>query len=417
MLGCVSPENRAARVSRAQARLYRTPRHLAKLEELTPERMKEIEDCITRTLDENPDLDGIFADLDIEVMILSAVLNKYPGKLNVKLPSYENIFLCKNKYYQRLHDRSAIKFSYIDIFAEDWDKDLPSFPFYFKPTDLLMSMFQYVIRSRDQLDEVVQMLRKDLPAFNREYKYFHEKYLDLEKYPLATNHIMLCEELVQNAQQISWEGWADDQGNVFSYSVEYYGMPVPGLISYSIVPYDLPMETRERVEKVCSTFLKDIDFKNGFVHVELWIRENGDIKIIEVNPRACFVYLELYRKTYGIEFVEDLAKISRGEKPDLIPYHCKNFKNYSCYAQVSTKLNGKISDLIDLDAIEREKREHPDYIFWCFDEQLLDPDFEIVDNNQIAGRNVITMSFGKSTFEETEQEILRIRRAILKKEQ
>jgi hypothetical protein len=387
-----------------------------KLEELTEERMKEIEDSIVRTLDENPDIDGVFADIDIEIMILSAVLNKYPRKLNFTVPSYENIFLCKNKYYQRLHDRNPIKFSYIDIFADDWDKNLPSFPFFLKPTDLLMSMFQYVIRDRAQLKEMVLMLRENLPHFNREFRYFHEKYLDVEKYPLATRHIMLCEELVQNAQQISWEGWADNNGDVHSYSVEYYGVPVPGLIAYTIVPYHLPQETKYKVEKTCSTFLKDIGFKNGFVHIELWIREDGDIKIIEVNPRACFVYLELYRKTYGIELVEDIAKISRGEKPDLIPFHCQNVKTYSCIGLISTKLNGKVKDLIDLDALEREKKEHPDYVFWSFNEDLLDPDFEIVDNIENAGRLIVTISFGKDTFEKTEQEIRRLRKVILKKE-
>jgi len=387
-----------------------------KLEELSVERMKEIEDGITRTLDENPAIDGIFNDLDIEILLLSAVLEKYPKKLNVKLPSYENIFLCKNKYYSRLHERNPIKFTYIDIFADDWDQNLPPFPFYFKPTDLLMTMFQYVIRDRTQLDEVVQMLREELPAYNREYKYFHEEYLDCEKYPLATRHIMLCEELIQNAQQISWEGWADDNGEVFSYSAEDYGMLGPGLISYTIVPSKLPTETLERVEKVCSDFLKDIGFKNGFVHIELWIRENGDINIIEVNPRACFVYLEMYRKIYGIELVEDIAKISRGEKPDIIPFYCKNFKSYCCYALISTKLNGKISEIVDLNALEYEKKHNPDYIFWGFDEKLQDPDFEIVNNTQNAGRLITTVTFCKQTFDEAAQEALRLRKAILKNE-
>ncbi|CAF1663835.1 unnamed protein product, partial [Didymodactylos carnosus] len=162
--------------------------------------------------------------LDIEAVILSAVLTRLSlnQALKVKFPLYESVFLCNHKYYQRTKERDPIQFSYIDIDEDDDDdylnrSGMPKFPFFLKAPELQMSVHQYIIKDCKQLKLIIGQLQIDLPNYNADTNYISKHYLDLQKYPLAVKNMMICEELISNCLQLNWEGWADDQGNIFTY--------------------------------------------------------------------------------------------------------------------------------------------------------------------------------------------------------
>ncbi|PEM18978.1 lyase family protein [Bacillus wiedmannii] len=50
-------------------------------------------------------------------------------------------------------------------------------------------------------------------------------------------------------------------------------------------PASLPNETEQRIHSIVDKALSLVGYKNGFSHIELRVNEDGDIKIIEINPR------------------------------------------------------------------------------------------------------------------------------------
>ncbi|CAF4373426.1 unnamed protein product, partial [Adineta steineri] len=110
------------------------------------------------------------------------------------------------------------------------------YPFFFKAPELQRSLHQYVIKDCQQLKEIVSQLRIVLPKYNAETKYVNEYALDLQKYPLASKNIMICEEFISDCLQLNWEGWVDHQGTIFTYGFTDEILLDYGIFSDFIMP-------------------------------------------------------------------------------------------------------------------------------------------------------------------------------------
>jgi hypothetical protein len=242
-------------------------------------------------------------------------------KLKIKYPSFESVFICNHKYYQRKNSKNPIKYNYIDIDDNieniQWN-EMPQFPFFFKAPELQMNVHQYIIENRDHLNSIVQKLRIDLPNYNIDTKYINQNYLNLEKYPLVTKSLMICEEFMNNCLQLNWEGWADHQGNIFTYGFTDEILADYGIFSDFIMP-DIILK---QSENICFDYLKSISFKNSFVNIELWINNSdySKIFIIEVNPRSAFSYHNQYKtsfhrtKLFNYQWVIKIIKLNKKNK-------------------------------------------------------------------------------------------------------
>ena len=368
-------------------------------------------------------IDGLFIKLDIEAVILSAVLTRLSQKqdLKIKFPSYESVFLCNNKYYQRKNERNSIQFGYIDVDDNsenvNWN-DLPKLPFFLKAPELQMSVHQYVIKDSEQLKKVIKILQKELPNYNADTKYINEHYLDLTKYPLATKNIVLCEELMSECLQLNWEGWADAEGNIFTYGFTDEILADQGIFSDFIMPSIMPDETLKKAENMCIEFLKTISFRSSFANIELWVKKTNynEIYIIEINPRSAFSYDGQYQTSYnGANLYKSIIQLSMGNKNiGVIPDMHSNFTGlYSCQSVFATRCNGKICDILNFDRIEEVQKSHKNYRFSFLFENR---EFEIVDNCQNGGRVLMRVCFTTPTYQEALNESLRLKKLFLTKD-
>ena len=361
------------------------------------------------------DIDGVLLKFDIEALILSAVFSKYPKK-NIKIPSFESIFLSHHKYYGRLKERNPIKFGYIDIFEDDYkDKILP-FPFFLKPIDLNVSLHQYIIKNEEDFENVLKILRKELPEIDKYSRFCYERYLDFTKYPLAAKYIVLLEEIVDDGYQINWEGFADDDGNIFTYcwTDEVLADKNKVIFSDFIMPSGFNEDLLEKAEKVCCDYLRDINFRNGFANIELWVRKNNNIQIIEVNPRCAYPYYHQYLLSFGTNLYDSVIQLSLGIIPDQKSIPSKsNFKRFSTTTVISTKMNGKLSEIVNYPVLGELMKKNNDYIFYIM---LSDPNFIIENNIQNAGRVIMRIFYGKESYEEIIKESLSLKKALLLKD-
>ncbi|CAF3764284.1 unnamed protein product [Adineta steineri] len=240
------------------------------------------------------------------------------------------------------------------------------YPFFFKAPELQRSLHQYVIKDCQQLKKIVSELRIVLPKYNAETKYVNEYALDLQKYPLASKNIMICEEFISDCLQLNWEGWVDHQGTIFTYGFTDEILLDYGIFSDFIMPSILPDAVLSKAANICKEILQDISFKSSFVNIELWIKKTNydDIRIIEVNPRIASSYQNQYRSSYhGANLYHSIIKLSMGQTDiGVIPNVQTNFTGlYSCQSVIGTRCDGKFSQLLNLDKIEQEKQIRKDY--------------------------------------------------------
>lgn len=107
-----------------------TPYNIKSITNYTSENknnIEYIEKAVKKCIKNNIDIDGVFIKYDIEAIITTAILEMY--QLNVKIPNFESTFLLHNKYYSRTKEINPIKFTYIDIFDDNWEKKY--FPIHF----------------------------------------------------------------------------------------------------------------------------------------------------------------------------------------------------------------------------------------------------------------------------------------------
>jgi len=131
----------------------------------------------------------------------------------------------------------------------------------------------------------VEKLRAELPLLLQLFNRFFERYVDLDKYPLATENIMVVEELVEDAEQHCIEGWFDSKGNPYFWAESdqiYYPGDRKSIDVYT-TPSLLPRDVLDKIEEYALQIVKNHKIKRGFWNVEIW--RIGD-SFPEIHQRA-----------------------------------------------------------------------------------------------------------------------------------
>ena len=115
------------------------------------------------------------------------------------------------------------------------------------------------------------------------------------------------------------------------------------------IPSDLPIETEQFAIHYVKNAIKELGINHGAVNMDLIIRENGDVHIVDVGARmggnmigTCIIPIGT-----GIHYLENLIRITVGDKPNW---------NRDKSERVATRLlafnKGVIKKLPDFDALE-----------------------------------------------------------------
>ncbi|MGN7386543.1 ATP-grasp domain-containing protein [Sporosarcina sp. SAFN-015] len=92
---------------------------------------------------------------------------------------------------------------------------------------------------------------------------------------------------------------------------------VTGYGVFAIVPKPL----NDSIMKVLESIVEQFDIRNGAMHVEMRLTENG-WRLIEINPRISGGAMNnMLKAAFGFDLVEETLKLYLGEKPSLIQKH------------------------------------------------------------------------------------------------
>lgn len=256
-------------------------------------------------------IDAIFYSRDVADLVAAALCEEFgfPG------PSVESVFLCMHKYYGRRAEPEPIRCQAIDL--HDPHPSVATYPCYLKPPWLNLGILGFKLESAADLDRALRIARRDYPAWSPLYTPFFRRYVDLDKYPLAVQDMMLVEEFV-DGPQVTVEGWVyGGQPHLWAIT-DTNTYPGTRVIDNFSLPSRHPAPIQAELERQAYAAIGSVGLDNGFFNIEFWCHEDR-VTLTEVNGRAATCFYQLYRQCLDACIYEAGLSLASGRAPSLSP--------------------------------------------------------------------------------------------------
>jgi hypothetical protein len=229
------------------------------------------------------------------------------------------ILTIQHKFYartafERIAPEANAKFGLIRR-GFDHPRDVPiAFPFYVKPAKAAFSVLARRVDSFAQLqrhtrfgwfegaiiDKLVQPFADVLRAHS-----------DLTEDPFS----MVCEEIARGPQ-VTANGYARDGKVTMLGTIDSVMYPGTDQFQRFQYPSSLPAEQLRRVDALAVKLLEGLGFRHGMFNVEVRIDPaTGQLRIIEINPRAAGQFYDLFERVDGFSLFEALLDLESGREP------------------------------------------------------------------------------------------------------
>ena len=254
----------------------------------------------------------------------------YPGapvaaalaeRLGLPGPRPAAVLESAHKYYSRVVQRAALpeatpRFALVD---PEWRRGRgppPFFPCFIKPVKGSFSVLARRIGDEAELEAFLDQpaarehVRATLQIYNRLLAAYTRLELD--------GSWFLAEEVLRG-KLVTVEGFATDEG------VELYGVtdaivhPRTGSFLSFVHPSSLPAGVQARMEDLTRKVVRALDLRRTPFNVELMFDEATDqLSIVEVNPRMCGQFADLYEKVHGVHGYDVTLELALGGRPKVV---------------------------------------------------------------------------------------------------
>lgn len=243
-------------------------------------------------------IDGVFSSSDYPGATVASAIGT---ALNLPSPPPEAVLRASHKYYSRLLQHAAVpeatpEFWLIDTRDLRAVPDLP-YPVFVKPVKGSFSVHSKKITSAQQLGTFL-----DQPGI----RHYTDSYLKifndmvLKKLQLDVDgHYFLAESFLHGTQ-VTVEGY------VCRGTVQIYGIvdSVMHKDTGSFARFDYPsalrLEVQEQMADIAGRVVQQSGLDNSVFNIEMiYDAATDDIRIIEINPRICGQFGDLYAKVDG----------------------------------------------------------------------------------------------------------------------
>jgi biotin carboxylase len=259
-------------------------------------------------------IDGVLTSSDYPGAIAAAAI---AAELGLPGPRPESVLRASHKYYARLAQREVVpevvpRFALFDPADErTWPSD-EAFPCFAKPVKGSFSLFARRIEDRRALRAFAASpaLAEFRAYYVRLFDEFAARYTRFEHGARA----FLAEELVGGAQ-VTVEGWVQG-GRAHVLGIVDTSFH-PGTRSFASFDYPsvLSPEVQERMGNAACAVALALGLDHTLFNVELFYdREQDRIALIELNPRLCGQFADLYEKVDGTSGFEVALALACGHE-------------------------------------------------------------------------------------------------------
>ena len=255
-------------------------------------------------------VDAVVSTHDLGDLIAAVLAEEFglPG------PSAEAVFLCLHKLYGRRAEVDPIRCR-----ALLFDEPLPelTYPAYLKAPWLKLGLLGFKVSSDEETRAAMEMARRELPAWSRQYYPVFERAVDLAKYPSATTDMMLVEEFVEG-RQVTVEGWSLN-GDIQIWAItETNTFAGTRVIDNFSTPSRVDRGTAEALRAKTIETIRAFGFDGGFFNIEFWLTDDG-VRLTEVNGRSAACFGGIYELALGADIFAAVADVATGRAPRALP--------------------------------------------------------------------------------------------------
>jgi len=261
-------------------------------------------------------IDGVFSSSDYPGATVAAAI---ATRLGLPGPRPERVIGASHKYYSRLAQRRAApeavpRFGLVDPRQPDAEPPLP-LPFFLKPVKGAFSVLARRIEDRAALRAF--LTSPAVREFTGEYMaVFNQLVAGLTCFDVD-GHFFLAEGLLVG-DLVTVEGFACDG------RVEILGVVDSGLDprTRSFVRFDypsaLPARVQEQLADIARRVVCELGLERSLFNIEMtWDAARGQAAIVEVNPRLCGQFADLYQKVDGTSGYDVALALATGGAPRL----------------------------------------------------------------------------------------------------
>jgi len=177
----------------------------------------------------------------------------------------------------------------------------------------------------------------------------------------------VAERLVDmnKAIEYCYEGYVTESGELVHYALteEVYFSNHQAL-GYVTPPISIDTGMADKIEEWVEDYMgrmAELGYRNQFFNLEFWIMPDGEINLVEINPRAAHSYHYNYMFSFGNSLYEDNFKLAAGEPvPGDTPWakwRDGRGGKFTLIALITAKQTGKVEDILDYDYVEHLENE------------------------------------------------------------
>jgi ATP-grasp domain len=343
---------------------------------------------------EGPDgrIDGVLSSSDYPGATVAGAI---AARLGLPGTEPERVIRCSHKYYSRIEQREAAPeatpwFELVDprLARGGLASERLSFPCFIKPVKGAFSVMSETIDSIEELDAF--LARPSVAEFLSGYVHIFNQLVSTFTRLEADGSFFLLEGLLKG-KQVTLEGFATEN------DVQVLGIvdSVRQQRTKSFVRFDYPSSLSRRVqtrmEDIAVRVIRRLGLRHTLFNIEMTYDLRRDrIFIVEVNPRMCGQFADLYEKVDGTNGYEVALALAVGERP--VPR--KGAGRYRCASSFPLRIfqPSRVVKAPSPEAIAAAEDLYPGTLVWpeCEVNDTLD-DFETLEDGKSARFGVVNL--------------------------
>ena len=294
---------------------------------------KLLEQC--RKIIDEENITVLYCNKNTSAFLKAILCDEYP---HLKGPSFESVFLCNHRLYTltEVDSRSCLPYMVIDVSGDLYDIAFNILNTIGCPGIIRSCLGSgnsvYFFQNRDHLINALRSCRTDIKVIVDQQRWLLNKYVDAEKYPRATDPIVLVQRYLDRKLALEtnrWQNVAIEACVVDKKFIPWCVLDAVTLphgdkeVSTNFLGSEAPTKLNAFLEKcLWEEFEKDAKrlimagFDNSFLHAEYFMFEDGHVHLVTINSYVDAETTALYKYVLNEgNNIEAALSIGQGKMP------------------------------------------------------------------------------------------------------
>ncbi|MFO1077235.1 MAG: ATP-grasp domain-containing protein [Planctomycetota bacterium] len=196
-----------------------------------------------------------------------------------------------------------------------------SWPLFVKPAKATFSVLARRVADARELAAHLRLSWLDRRLLTATVRPFQQLASEFVRLPCGPAHPLLETPLHGHQVNVDGYAWRGDMHVLGEVDEWMYPGEVAGARHFAgfVYPSRQAADTRQRLRAAAIAAVRAIGYDHGMWNVELFVRDDGDVKVIEINPRSAGQFASLYGAVLGLDLERMAVALAAGRDPGAVP--------------------------------------------------------------------------------------------------